>query len=200
VPAAAQQAYPSKPVRIISPFPPGGGNDMLCRIVAQKLTEEFKQQVIVENRAGANGIIGTEIAARSAPGKDRANQPRHGEDVLPVRHRRKHVLLDPLAVEEHALLVAARAEGARLAGESKQKIVPAGIAVDACEAVMEIAALQEPLDRALCHRSAESTRLAKLLAVALRATPHGARAPVARAVDPATRRFPRVPCAALAAS
>jgi tripartite-type tricarboxylate transporter receptor subunit TctC len=67
VPAAAQQAYPSKPVRIISPFPPGGGNDALCRIVAQRLTEEFKQQVIVENRAGANGIIGTEIAARSAP-------------------------------------------------------------------------------------------------------------------------------------
>jgi len=67
VPAAAQQAYPSKPVRIISPFPPGGGNDALCRIVAQKLVEGLKQQVIVENRAGANGIVGTEVAARSAP-------------------------------------------------------------------------------------------------------------------------------------
>jgi tripartite-type tricarboxylate transporter receptor subunit TctC len=67
VPAAAQQAYPSKPVRMISPFPPGGGNDTLCRIVAQRLVEELKQQVFVENRAGANGIIGTEIAARSAP-------------------------------------------------------------------------------------------------------------------------------------
>jgi len=66
-PAAAQQAYPSKPVRIISPFPPGGGNDALCRIVAQKLVEGLKQQVIVENRAGANGIVGTEVAARSAP-------------------------------------------------------------------------------------------------------------------------------------
>ena len=67
MPAAAQQAYPSKPVRIISPFPPGGGNDALCRIVAQKLVEGLKQQVIVENRAGANGIVGTEVAARSAP-------------------------------------------------------------------------------------------------------------------------------------
>jgi tripartite-type tricarboxylate transporter receptor subunit TctC len=67
VPAASQPAYPSKPVRIISPFAPGGGNDALCRIVAQRLAEELKQQVIVENRAGANGIVGTEIAARSAP-------------------------------------------------------------------------------------------------------------------------------------
>ncbi len=66
-PAAAQQGYPSKPIRIISIFPPGGGNDILCRTVAHKLTESFRQQVIVENRAGANGIIGTEAAARSAP-------------------------------------------------------------------------------------------------------------------------------------
>jgi len=66
-PAAAQQAFPSKPVRIISPFPPGGGNDALCRIVAHRLGESFKQQIIVENRAGANGIVGTEVAARSAP-------------------------------------------------------------------------------------------------------------------------------------
>jgi hypothetical protein len=69
VPAAAQQAYPAKPVRMISPFPPGGGNDTLCRIVAQKLAEEFRQQVIVENRAGANGIIGTEIYGPAPLGK-----------------------------------------------------------------------------------------------------------------------------------
>lgn len=65
--AFAQAAYPSKPVRIISIFSPGGGNDVICRLVAQKLTERFKQQVIVENRVGANGIIGTEAAARSVP-------------------------------------------------------------------------------------------------------------------------------------
>jgi tripartite-type tricarboxylate transporter receptor subunit TctC len=61
------QTYPSRPVRIVSPFPPGGGNDALCRIVAPRLSESLKQQVIVENRAGANGIVGTEVAARSAP-------------------------------------------------------------------------------------------------------------------------------------
>jgi len=66
-PAWAQLAYPSRPVRIISIFPPGGGNDILCRTVAQKLTDNLRQQVIVENRPGANGIIGTEAAARSAP-------------------------------------------------------------------------------------------------------------------------------------
>ncbi|MBI1991249.1 MAG: tripartite tricarboxylate transporter substrate binding protein [Betaproteobacteria bacterium] len=65
--AALAQAYPSRPIRIISIFPPGGGNDILCRAVAQKVTENLKQQVIVENRPGANGIIGTEVAARSAP-------------------------------------------------------------------------------------------------------------------------------------
>jgi tripartite-type tricarboxylate transporter receptor subunit TctC len=64
---AAQQPYPSKPVRIISPFAPGGGNDALCRIIAPKLGDNLKQQVIIENRAGANGIVGTEVAARSAP-------------------------------------------------------------------------------------------------------------------------------------
>jgi tripartite-type tricarboxylate transporter receptor subunit TctC len=66
-PASAQQPYPVKPIRIISPFAPGGGNDALCRTIAPKLAENVKQQVIVDNRPGANGIVGTELAARSAP-------------------------------------------------------------------------------------------------------------------------------------
>jgi tripartite-type tricarboxylate transporter receptor subunit TctC len=65
--AHAQQAYPSKPIRFISPFAPGGGNDIISRAIAQKLSENVKQQVIVDNRPGANGIIGTEMAARAAP-------------------------------------------------------------------------------------------------------------------------------------
>ncbi|HEV7390184.1 MAG TPA: tripartite tricarboxylate transporter substrate binding protein [Burkholderiales bacterium] len=65
--ASAQQVYPSKPIRIISPFAPGGGNDVICRTIAPRLGENVKQQVIVESRPGANGIVGSEVAARSAP-------------------------------------------------------------------------------------------------------------------------------------
>jgi len=65
-PAAAQQ-YPSKPIRIISIFAAGGGNDTISRTVGAKVGELVKQQIIVENRPGANGIVGTELAARAAP-------------------------------------------------------------------------------------------------------------------------------------
>ena len=61
------QPYPTKPIRLIVPFPAGGGSDIVGRIVGGKLTEQMKQQVIVENRAGAGGSIGTEAAARAAP-------------------------------------------------------------------------------------------------------------------------------------
>ena len=64
--ANGQQQYPAKPVRIVSIFPPGGGNDTICRTVAPALGANLKQQVIVENRAGANGIVRTEVVARSA--------------------------------------------------------------------------------------------------------------------------------------
>ena len=65
--AAAAQDYPSKPIRFIVPFPPGGGNDTMARTVGQKLTEAFGQQVVIDNRAGAGGIIGADMAAHSAP-------------------------------------------------------------------------------------------------------------------------------------
>ncbi len=64
---AAAQPFPSKPVRLIVGSPPGGGNDIVARILAVKLTENLGQQVIVDNRGGANGIIGMELAARAAP-------------------------------------------------------------------------------------------------------------------------------------
>ena len=52
------QAYPAKPVRVVVPWPPGGANDIVGRIVAQKLSEQTGQQFVIENRGGANGTIG----------------------------------------------------------------------------------------------------------------------------------------------
>ncbi len=67
VPAAANaQAYPAKPIRLIVPFPPGGAVDVLGRAIAAKLTEQLGQQVVVDNRAGAGGALGGELAAKSA--------------------------------------------------------------------------------------------------------------------------------------
>jgi tripartite-type tricarboxylate transporter receptor subunit TctC len=65
--AFAQSAYPNRTLRLIVPFAAGGGADITGRVVAQKLTEVFGQQVLVDNRAGAAGNIGTELAATSAP-------------------------------------------------------------------------------------------------------------------------------------
>ena len=65
--AAQAQTYPVKPIRIVVPFAPGGPNDILARIVGQKLTEAWNQQVIVENRPGGGTVIGTEIVAKSPP-------------------------------------------------------------------------------------------------------------------------------------
>ena len=66
---AAQPAdasgFPARPIRMISPFPPGGSNDILGRLIAQKLSERLGRQTIVENRPGAAGVIGTELAARA---------------------------------------------------------------------------------------------------------------------------------------
>ena len=64
---ALSQSYPAKTVRLIAPFAPGGATDVLARLVAQKLTERWGQQVIVDNRVGAGGHIGAELASRAAP-------------------------------------------------------------------------------------------------------------------------------------
>ena len=64
---AAAQTYPVKPVRIVVPFAPGGSNDILARVIGQKLTEIWGQQVIAENRPGGGTVIGTEVVAKSAP-------------------------------------------------------------------------------------------------------------------------------------
>ncbi len=66
--AHAAEAYPEKTIRFIVPFPPGGATDVVTRVVAQKLNDEWKRQVVVvDNRGGAGGVLGAELAARAAP-------------------------------------------------------------------------------------------------------------------------------------
>src|ERR1043166_1847285 len=71
----AAQDYPARPIRMIIPFPPGGGSDVAGRVVAAALSERLGKQVIVDNRAGAGGIIGSELAA---------NAPKDGYTLLMV--------------------------------------------------------------------------------------------------------------------
>ncbi len=65
--AAQPAAYPSRPIRLIVPYPPGGGTDLVSRLLAQKLAEPLGQQVVIDNRGGANALIGTDLAAKAAP-------------------------------------------------------------------------------------------------------------------------------------
>jgi tripartite-type tricarboxylate transporter receptor subunit TctC len=57
-------SYPTKPIRLINPFPPGGGSDAVAHLVSQHLFKRWEQSMVVDNRGGAGGAIGTEIAAR----------------------------------------------------------------------------------------------------------------------------------------
>jgi tripartite-type tricarboxylate transporter receptor subunit TctC len=65
--AVSAQTYPAKPIRVIVPYPPGGTSDILTRLIGAKLTEAWGQQVLADNRTGAGGNIGSELAARAAP-------------------------------------------------------------------------------------------------------------------------------------
>jgi tripartite-type tricarboxylate transporter receptor subunit TctC len=65
--SAAAQAYPTKPIRLMVPFPPGGSTDIVARIVAQKLSAQLGQSLVIENRGGAGGTLGTAVVAKAAP-------------------------------------------------------------------------------------------------------------------------------------
>src|SRR4051794_29465107 len=72
---AGAQAYPTRPVRIIVPFAPGGGTDIIVRLIATQLSERLRKQFILDNRSGAGGVVGTEIAA---------NAPKDGYTLLAI--------------------------------------------------------------------------------------------------------------------
>lgn len=65
--AASAQDFPTKPIRLIVPFPPGGPNDIIARVIGQKMSELVRQPIIVDNRAGQGGVLGTDAVAKAAP-------------------------------------------------------------------------------------------------------------------------------------
>ena len=84
--AYAQSTYPNRPIKFIAPFPPGGTSDVLGRIMAQKLSDALGQSVIVENRPGASGNIGHDIAANH--GQSQKHHPIHpaSQPLFPIEH------------------------------------------------------------------------------------------------------------------
>lgn len=120
---------------------------------------------------------------RAAVSEERPDELRNGEDILPVRNRPQHAAFDPLAVGEDALLMTARAEVARLAGEGEQQIVTAAAAADARKAAVQVAALEKALEHVLLHGAAHATRGAQLRQVATDALPERTCARFARAID-----------------
>ena len=65
--AVAAETYPSRPIKLVVPFPPGGPNDIIARVVAQRMSELLGQQIVIDNRGGAGGVVGTDAVAKAAP-------------------------------------------------------------------------------------------------------------------------------------
>ena len=92
---AHAQPYPSKPIRIVIPYPPGGGTDIVMRPVSVRLSERLGQPVVIDNRGGATGTIGSESVARAAPdGYTLLAHTNAGITILP--HLNKKLPYDPL--------------------------------------------------------------------------------------------------------
>ena len=79
--ARAQADYPNRPIRLIVPAAPGGTTDILARLFGARLSESFKQQVIVDNRASASGVIAGEMTANAPPVNGDRNPPKSGDDA-----------------------------------------------------------------------------------------------------------------------
>lgn len=102
--AALAQAYPAGPVRVIVPFPPGGGVDGAGRLISQKLSEALGKQFVVDNRPGANGMIGSELAAKSA--KDGYTLMVNGANFVTTPSLYSKVTYDPVRDFEPVSLLA----------------------------------------------------------------------------------------------
>jgi tripartite-type tricarboxylate transporter receptor subunit TctC len=103
-PTATAQTYPTGPVRVVVPFPPGGGNDSMGRILSQKLSEAFGKQFVVDNRGGANGMLGSEIVAR-AP-KDGYTLLVNGANFVTTPSLNPNTTYDPIRQFEPISLIA----------------------------------------------------------------------------------------------
>jgi tripartite-type tricarboxylate transporter receptor subunit TctC len=103
-PAAVQaQAYPTKPIRFLVPFAPGGGNDVVARLIGGKLSEAWNQQIVVDNRGGAGGNIAAEIVAHSAPDGYTIFLFNSANAIAPSLYR--SVRFDPLKDFEPVILI-----------------------------------------------------------------------------------------------
>lgn len=103
-PALAQSPWPNRTVRIILPFPPGGGTDTLARLLAQHLQTALSQSFVVENRAGGSGIVGTEQLARATP--DGYTLAVNSSGPLTILPHLQSVPYDPIGSFEHVILPA----------------------------------------------------------------------------------------------
>ena len=102
-PAALAQTYPAKPVRVVVPFAPGGGIDYMARLMGQRLAEPLGQQVVVDNRPGAGGTVGTEIGMKSPPDGYTLTMISSSYPVFPSLYK---LSFDPLADITPIILVA----------------------------------------------------------------------------------------------
>ena len=97
-PVASQaqgQTYPDRPVRLIVPFPPGGGLDVHARMLAARLSEEFRQQVVVDNRPGAGSFLGANVVAKAKPDGYTLLITTNGLAIAPALYRK--LSFDPMA-------------------------------------------------------------------------------------------------------
>ncbi len=172
------------------------------RIEIDEITEGLHEENHARSAPLADACIGpheqplydvAQPPQQCAPaGEDRAQHAGHGEHVLPVRHRRKHVRLDPLAVDEHALLVAARTEIPGLAREREDATMAAIPAAQPGKAMMRVAAFEEALDDVLLDAAREAIARFQLRRLPDRTLVECARVWLARPVNPAARSLRRM--------